>query len=104
MYELAKDEQVAFSGLYRVVQVDNLFENGRFTQELQIVRFNNQGDKPYTPQAATFVRPNPHADTFDKLVPKAEYVNEVSLVAQKFSDYLESKINALKDKFNIGRN
>jgi hypothetical protein len=68
------------------------------------VRFNNQGDKPYAPQAATFVRPNPHVDTFDKLVPKAEYVNEVSLIKEKFSSYLEGKIKLLKAKFNIGRN
>ena len=104
VYELAKDEQIAFSGLYRVVQVDNMFEDGKFIQELQLVRFNNQGDKPYAPQAATFVKPNPHVDTFDKLVPKAEYVNEVSLIKEKFSSYLEGKIKLLKAKFNIGRN
>jgi hypothetical protein len=104
VYELAKDEQIAFSGLYRVVQVDNMFEDGKFVQELQLVRFNNQGDRPYTPQASTFTKPNPHVDTFDGLVSKAEYVNEVSLVKEKFSSYLEGKIKLLKAKFNIGRN
>jgi len=104
VYELAKDEQIAFSGLYRVVQVDNMFEDGKFVQELQLVRFNNQGDRPYVPQASTFTKPNPHVDTFDGLVSKAEYVNEVSLVKEKFSSYLEGKIKLLKAKFNIGRN
>ena len=104
VYELAKDEQIAFSGLYRVVQVDNIFEDGKFVQELQLVRFNNQGNRPYTPQASTFTKPNPHVDTFDGLVSKAEYVNEVSLVKEKFSSYLEGKIKLLKAKFNIGRN
>ena len=44
LYELSKEESATFSGLYRVVKVDNVFENGQFTQNLHMVRFLNQGD------------------------------------------------------------
>ena len=42
-YELGSQESASFSGLYRVVQVENIFEEGMFKQVLQLVRFNNQG-------------------------------------------------------------
>ena len=35
-------ENVQFSGLYKVTQVDSIFEKGMFTQNLTMVRFNNQ--------------------------------------------------------------
>jgi hypothetical protein len=37
-----------FSGLYKVTQVEHNFTDGKFTQTLTMVRFNNQ-DKPATP-------------------------------------------------------
>ena len=42
-YELASQESASFSGLYRVVTVEHSFQDGKFTQVLQLVRFNNQG-------------------------------------------------------------
>ena len=42
-YELGSQESASFSGLYRVIQVENIFEEGMFKQILQLVRFNNQG-------------------------------------------------------------
>jgi hypothetical protein len=36
-------ENVTFSGLYKVVQVESVFDRGRFTQVLDMVRYNNQG-------------------------------------------------------------
>ena len=44
LYELSNEESATFSGLYRVIRVDNNFENGQFTQNLHLVRFLNQGD------------------------------------------------------------
>ena len=41
-------EDVSFSGLYKVVQVESLFDRGKFTQVLDLVRYNNQG-KQITP-------------------------------------------------------
>ena len=36
-------ENIVFSGLYKVVQVESVFDSGKFTQVLDLVRFNNQG-------------------------------------------------------------
>lgn len=36
-------ENIVFSGLYKVVQVESVFDGGKFTQVLDLVRFNNQG-------------------------------------------------------------
>jgi len=36
-------ENIVFSGLYKVVQVESIFDGGKFTQVLDLVRFNNQG-------------------------------------------------------------
>ena len=44
LYELSNEESATFSGLYRVIKVDNNFEQGQFTQVLHMVRFLNQGD------------------------------------------------------------
>ncbi len=50
-YELQNTKSVSFSGLYRVVQVEHNFNEGKYTNVLHMVRFNNQGydiSKPYT--------------------------------------------------------
>ena len=43
VYELQSDQSAAFSGLYRVVQVEHNFTDGRYTNVLHLTRFNNQG-------------------------------------------------------------
>ncbi len=107
VYELAKDEQIAFSGFYRVHQVTNTFEEGQFTQNLLMSRFHNQGAKPYVPQAKKYVKFNIHNNYGPHigggLVEVGEYINEVSQVKDKFKSYVEGKIQLLKSKFNIGR-
>ena len=50
-YELQNTQSASFSGLYRVVQVEHNFVEGKYTNVLHMVRFNNQGvaiSKPYT--------------------------------------------------------
>jgi hypothetical protein len=41
--DFANLENIVFSGLYKVVQVESVFDSGKFTQVLDLVRFNNQG-------------------------------------------------------------
>jgi hypothetical protein len=48
VYELTSEPTGVFSGLYKVTQVEHNFTDGKFTQTLTMVRFNNQ-DKPATP-------------------------------------------------------
>ena len=54
-------ENIVFSGLYKVVSVNSIFDGGKFTQVLDLVRFNNQG-KQMTSVAS--------ADEFNKRVEK----------------------------------
>jgi len=72
-----------------------------------MTRFKNQGNKPYVPQGKKYVKFNIHNNYGPQigggLVETGEYVNEVSLVKDKFKSYVEGKIALLKSKFNIGR-
>ena len=43
VYELQSSQSAEFSGLYRVIQVENNFSDGKFTSVLHLTRFNNQG-------------------------------------------------------------
>jgi len=45
VYEMSTAQQAVFSGLYRVTQVQHSFTDGQFTQNLTMVRFNNQDRK-----------------------------------------------------------
>lgn len=42
LYEFTSEATPQFTGLYRVNRVESVFEGGRFTQNLQMTRFNNQ--------------------------------------------------------------
>lgn len=42
LYEFTSEATPQFTGLYRVNRVESIFEGGRFTQNLQMTRFNNQ--------------------------------------------------------------
>jgi hypothetical protein len=39
--DLAKENGSVFTGIYRVLRVDNIFERGQFTQKLDLVRIYN---------------------------------------------------------------
>ena len=43
VYELQKNQSAEFSGLYRVIQVENNFVDGQYRSVLHLTRFNNQG-------------------------------------------------------------
>ena len=43
VYDLQSDQSAEFSGLYRVIQVENNFSDGRYSSVLHLTRFNNQG-------------------------------------------------------------
>tara|TARA_B100000902_G_scaffold320839_1_gene313595 strand:+ start:3644 stop:5818 length:2175 start_codon:yes stop_codon:yes gene_type:complete len=45
VYEMSSAQQAVFSGLYQVTQVQHSFADGQFTQNLTMVRFNNQDSK-----------------------------------------------------------
>ena len=45
IYEISSAQRAVFSGLYKVTQVEHSFADGRFTQNLTMIRFNNQDQK-----------------------------------------------------------
>ena len=45
VYEMSAAQQAVFSGLYRVTKVIHNFDEGKFTQTLTMIRFNNQDGK-----------------------------------------------------------
>jgi hypothetical protein len=45
IYEISSAQRAVFSGLYKVTQVEHSFADGKFTQNLIMVRFNNQDQK-----------------------------------------------------------
>ena len=47
-YDISEKQKAVFSGLYSVYRVTSSFSEGQFTQELKMVRFNNQ-DRAITP-------------------------------------------------------
>ena len=47
VYEMSSAQRAVFSGLYKVTQVQHNLTDGKFTQTLTMVRFNNQ-DGPVT--------------------------------------------------------
>ena len=48
-YNLGDSDNIAFSGLYRVVGCVSTFADGKFTQTLNLVRTKSQGKRPYVP-------------------------------------------------------
>ena len=45
VYDMSAAQQAVFSGLYHVTMVQHSFTDGRFTQTLTMVRYNNQDGK-----------------------------------------------------------
>ena len=43
VYEMGVTEQAMFSGLYRVISMEHNFVDGKYTNILELTRFNNQG-------------------------------------------------------------
>lgn len=43
MFKFNQGEDIVFNGLYRVVTIENIFNQGRFTQRLALIRLKGQG-------------------------------------------------------------
>jgi hypothetical protein len=107
-YELQDTQSASFSGLYKVVGIDHSFNEGKYTNVLHMVRFNNQGvaiSKPYTEYKVhtkddeTFIvskaelkQGNFNADTFDD-----KFANIQSKVASAYP-VIPVKVSNIKSK------
>ena len=66
-------EDVKFNGLYRVSQVESIFDQGTFTQQLLLVRLNNQTG-------------NTQPDIFKRSQGETDAINKAKAEVQKQND------------------
>tara|TARA_B100001057_G_scaffold40982_1_gene36820 strand:+ start:4897 stop:7167 length:2271 start_codon:yes stop_codon:yes gene_type:complete len=93
IYEMGSSQQGMFSGLYRVVQVEHNFNSGRYTNVLQLTRFNNQGVYISSPVDEYVLSVSGTGDSY--VTTKKE--------ADEFAQYLKDEGSGLSEVINIGR-
>ncbi len=99
VYDLQSDQSAEFSGLYRVIGVEHNFSDGKYTNVLQLTRFNNQGVTISNPVPTTVVVTKDGTTSDVKTASEAKALisqfegvyKDVSNIGRKFTD-LVSKI------------
>ena len=107
VYELQTTQSAAFSGLYRVIQVEHNFEDGKFTNVLQMTRFNNQG-MPISNPVPTSVVVDKQGESFvvlkselTKFYADKNFVNlneNLTSIGKKFIDLASASVSRIKNK------
>ena len=101
VYDLQSDQSANFSGLYRVIQVENIFSGGQYKNVLHLTRFNNQGvtiSNP-VPKASVYSRdgqPSKVAtyDEVQNIIKQANGVfTDVINIGRKFTNLLKGFLN-----------
>ena len=107
VYELQTDQSAEFSGLYRVIQVEHNFTDGKYTNVLLLTRFNNQGVIISDPVPKTSVTTR-NGETF--IVLKNDLKNfysskefdqiksNLTSIGSKYIDLVSSNVNRVKNK------
>ena len=107
VYELQTGQAAAFSGLYRVVQVEHNFDGGKYTNVLSLVRFNNQGMPISNPIPTTsvvdkngesFIVLKNELANFYKVKNFANVKENLTSIGQKFVDLASGNFTRLKAK------
>ena len=105
LYELQSTQSAAFSGLYRVIQIDHNFQDGKFTNTLHLTRFNNQGVRISTPISSFSVTASDGKsytvlkNELTKFYSVNKLINVKSNIVslqKKFNDYAQANINRVK--------
>jgi len=99
LYDLQSDQSAEFSGLYRVIGVEHNFTDGKYTNVLQMTRFNNQGVTISNPIPTSFVLTKDGTKSDVKTASEAQALltqfqgvyTDVSNIGRKFTDLI-SKI------------
>lgn len=107
VYELQADQSAEFSGLYRVVQIEHNFTDGRFTNTLNLTRFNNQGviiSDP-VPSASVTVRGGESfivlKNELTKFYSAKELTNvrsNLTNIGRKYIDLVSANVSRIKNK------
>lgn len=107
VYELQSDQSAEFSGLYRVIMIEHVFEDGRYSNVLQLTRFNNQGviiSNP-VPSASVTTRKGESfvvlRNELTKFYSAKELTNvrsELTNIGRKYIDLVSANVNRVKGK------
>ena len=107
VYELQTGQAAAFSGLYRVVQVEHNFVDGKYTNVLNLVRFNNQGMPISNPVPTTsvvdrngepFIVLKSELPNFYNVKNFANIKENLTSIGKKFIDLASANVTRLKAK------
>jgi len=107
VYELQADQSAEFSGLYRVVQVEHNFTDGKYTNVLNLTRFNNQGviiSNP-VPSASVTVRGGEsfivlknELTKFYSLKELTNVKSNLTSIGRKYIDLASANVSRIKNK------
>jgi hypothetical protein len=104
-YELQNTQSATFSGLYRVVQVEHNFTEGKYTNVLSLVRFNNQGvaiSKPYTEYKAYTINNEIHigskSDILNLIKKGFSISNIIDIGKTKIKNAVTKTVNKIKER------
>jgi len=107
VYELQTDQSASFSGLYRVVQVEHNFTDGKYTNVLQLTRFNNQGviiSDPVpsasvtTKDGETFVVLKNELTKFYSAKDLTNVRSNLTSIGKKYIDLASANVSRIKNK------
>lgn len=106
LYKLSSTENIMFSGLYRVVGCSSVFQDGRFTQDLRLVRTKSQGNEVYVPTAVKYVAANPHIESGKSLTVapnefKSVYQDRIIKIAERLNANFDLKTRVKKTVGNL---
>lgn len=100
LYELQSDQSAEFTGLYRVISVEHNFTDGKYTNVLQLTRFNNQGMPVSNPVPTVNVTSKDGRQT--QVTSRESYINSIAqgISAGKFSNIpaIQRKLRKEVDK------
>tara|TARA_Y100000592_G_C5476635_1_gene322595 strand:+ start:45 stop:2339 length:2295 start_codon:yes stop_codon:yes gene_type:complete len=107
LYELQADQSAEFSGLYRVVQIEHNFVDGKYTNVLNLTRFNNQGviiSSPIPSASVTskngesFIVLKNELTKFYNLKELTNVKSNLTNIGRKYVDLVSSNVSRIKNK------
>jgi len=107
VYELQADQSAEFSGLYRVVQVEHNFTDGKYTNVLNLTRFNNQGVIISDPVPSTsvtvrggesFIVLKNELTKFYSLKELTNVKSNLTSIGRKYIDLASANVSRIKNK------
>ena len=107
VYELQADQSAEFSGLYRVVQVEHNFVDGKYTNVLNLTRFNNQGviiSNPIPTASVTvngegsFIVLKNELTKFYNVKELTNVKSNLTSIGRKYIDLVSANVTRIKNK------